>query len=306
MTQEDREKLHQKVVELETLGLNWQRAMVVHGLIDLGIVEAIECAMPRCRHETREFIYEHPKQRARVLSIDHIKTVREGGSHRPENLRLAHLGCNSAAAMMSDEARNSQSKNMELMRRRQKYAKLAASRGVVMDMSDRSLEKFLDEDDWSWLNSTRQLQRRVYKINYDLMKGDALADYVTWNALALQDEVHEFLQEVQWKNWAKNRGQVNREEAVGELIDVAHFLGNLLVVLGVSDEEYEARYREKQARNAKRQEAPGGYDSIAKKCPHCKRELDKEGATFIRDGETVGNVTQVYCTGCKGRIGEST
>jgi len=147
---------------------------------------------------------------------------------------------------------------------------------------------------WRWLESTRRLQEEAYGVDYDLLAkhGPEFADRVIWNALALEDELHEFLNEVRWKPWAVDRGGVARERAVGELVDAAHFLANLATFLGVDDEEWEARYREKQARNAARQAAPGGYTG-ADKCPWCKRELDAAGA-----------VTEGRCAACGARLTE--
>lgn len=145
---------------------------------------------------------------------------------------------------------------------------------------------------WSWLGSTRRLQEEAYGVDYELLakQGPELADRIIWNVLALQDELHEFLAECQWKPWAVDRGGVARDRAVGELVDAAHFLANLATFLGVTDEEWEARYQEKQARNAARQAAPGGYTGNDK-CPECKRELDAPGAKVAG-----------HCAGCGARL----
>ena len=58
---------------------------------------------------------------------------------------------------------------------------------------------------------------------------------------------------------------------LGELIDVAHFLANLAVAMGCSDEEWETRYRGKMSLNAARQR--DGYDN-SNKCSNCRRALD--------------------------------
>jgi hypothetical protein len=124
---------------------------------------------------------------------------------------------------------------------------------------------------WSWLQSTKQLQADHYGVTYPL-KGDKLADYVTWNALALVKEVSELTDEFGWKNWAKNRGWVNRENALKEAVDIAHFLANILCAIDVTDEEWTAAYQAKQEVNRQRQR--DGYDGVTGKCQVCKRSFD--------------------------------
>lgn len=126
--------------------------------------------------------------------------------------------------------------------------------------------------------------------------GNMRADYALLNAYALVDEVSEAMDEIAWKPWAVNRGTVNRDLMVGELVDAAHFMANLLTMLGVTDEEWARRYEEKQQRNARRQGSDGGYDSKQDKCPHCKRELDKEGALTVSDATP--DVKYVECATC--------
>lgn len=151
---------------------------------------------------------------------------------------------------------------------------------------------------WKWLESTRVLQEDAFKINFaDLASdGEALANYVLWNHSALIIELSEFMDEVQWKPWVKTRGGLNRELAVKELIDAAHFLGNLAVALGVTDEEWERRYREKQAINSKRQ--ADGYDGVSTKCTNCSRALD-DVVPYEVDGSR-------YCRGCGYLLSEAT
>lgn len=293
--------LHQELDALAAQGANWQRIMTAHALVAAGFVTAIECAMPRCIYETREL---DPRTRSLALSIDHIIALSQGGTHRPENLRLAHLGCNSAATHHDESITHKKSITLKRTRRMQKYAKRNAElKTQVIQRDDVWLERFERESkDWLWLDSTRRLQHTVYHTNYEVLVGDKLADYMIWNAFALIDEVTEFMREVKWKNWATDRGKVNRDEAVGELVDVGHFLGNLLVVLGVTDVEWEVRYREKQVRNAERQQAPNGYSGD--KCPKCYRELDRDGALVRRNTEIIGGIPMVHCAYCNTPIRE--
>ena len=125
--------------------------------------------------------------------------------------------------------------------------------------------------EWNWLEETRKLQISAYGADPGALEGEALADFILWNHTALVDEMSEFLGEVQWKPWAKPRGGANKDAAIGELIDVAHFLANLAVAMGCTDEEWVSRYKAKMEINRTRQ--LNGYDN-ANKCKKCRRALD--------------------------------
>ena len=131
--------------------------------------------------------------------------------------------------------------------------------------------------EWRWLESTRKLQETSFGVNYDELIGDKLADYLLVNAFSVNDEIAEAMKEFRWKSWSTGRGEfTDRDAFIDELVDAVHFIANAAVAAGATDEEWERRYRAKQARNAKRQEH--GYDSKAIKCLSCRRELDKPGA----------------------------
>lgn len=81
---------------VEQLLVNAQdhRIMLAHALVALG--KPLRCSMPECaRGEDGRDLFE-PLGPNR-LSIDHAQRREDGGNHRPENLRFAHLGCNVAA-----------------------------------------------------------------------------------------------------------------------------------------------------------------------------------------------------------------
>lgn len=117
---------------------------------------------------------------------------------------------------------------------------------------------------WRWLRSTDELQRETY--GYGNMYEKALVDpavaveYLDWNQTAAVQELAEVREEFSWKPWAKDEPFVNRERVRDEIIDVLHFLGNMLTVVGVTDEELEAAYKRKQAIN-KRRAASGTYSA---------------------------------------------
>lgn len=121
--------------------------------------------------------------------------------------------------------------------------------------------------------STKTLQEEYFNREFPITDPDELADYVTMNHSAAVIELSEFMQEVGWKDWAAPRGWVNRDAAVRELIDVAHFVANLLCALDVSDAEWEYLYRAKQEVNRQRQRS-GTYDGVSNKCPRCYRAYD--------------------------------
>ena len=137
--------------------------------------------------------------------------------------------------------------------------------------------------EWQWLASTRELQETAYGVDFSQrQEGAELANNLVHQGFALIMELAEAFNEVQWKDWAQNRGQLNRDAMLGEMVDVGHFIANILVHLGVTDEEWEAAYRGKQERNRARQAVAGGYDARGSKCRNrlCKRELDQPGSTL--------------------------
>lgn len=109
----------------------------------------------------------------------------------------------------------------------------------------------------------RQLQVQKFRDPARLSRDEAL-EFIRWNVLAAEDELHEALQEVGWKPWATSR-HINRHEYVGELIDMLHFVVNLFLVVGVTPAEVLERYKLKNAKNHRRQE--DGYTG----------EKDKDG-----------------------------
>lgn len=125
------------------------------------------------------------------------------------------------------------------------------------------------------------------------MVGDDRASFLTWNAFALTDELHEAFNEIGWKPWATSR-HINRDLAMKEMVDAFHFFMNILLAIspGMSASEIAAefcgKYYEKNKINTKRQEV--GYDGVTGKCELCKRDLAEVGVFFL------GEIP--YCKGC--------
>lgn len=161
----------------------------------------------------------------------------------------------------------------------------------VLAACEEESHAFVESQTWKWLDSTYALQREVYGYDLPLAENTSgMADYVTWNALALVKEVSELTDEVGWKKWAEPRGWVNRENALKEAVDVAHFLANILCAIGVTDDEWVAAYQAKQAVNRERQRA--GYDGVTGKCPGCKRSYDDGiDCTPVEESYTVMNAS---------------
>lgn len=125
-----------------------------------------------------------------------------------------------------------------------------------------------------WLGLQERLQILAFDKDPMTLRGDERADFIRWNALALEDELHEMLQEVGWKPWATSR-HMNEEAFLDEAVDLLHFLGNLLLTTGLGIDDLEAKlqekYEAKHEENLRRQQ--DGYDGVSDKCPRCKRAL---------------------------------
>ena len=105
---------------------------------------------------------------------------------------------------------------------------------------------------WEWLRSTYELQTKTYGYAFPLPNEKEEAQYLLWNVFATQQELAEAAVEFSWKPWAMDEPFVNRDRVVDELVDACHFIGNILVALGVTDEEWIERYKAKQEKNRRR------------------------------------------------------
>lgn len=119
---------------------------------------------------------------------------------------------------------------------------------------------------WRWLESTAQLQKETYGYAdiYDLTLQKAhpqiVTMYLDWNTTAAVQELAEVREEFSWKPWATDQPFFNRDRIRDEIIDTLHFLGNILTALGVTDDELEAAYQQKQDVN-RRRAASGNYSA---------------------------------------------
>lgn len=98
------EELHQYV---ESLGLQLRVEIIVHALIDLGLINELKCMKPHCKYPDVPFMAADSKHRKKQLTLDHIIELRNGGTHRIQNITLAHGSCNYTAGFKrSDEQIN--------------------------------------------------------------------------------------------------------------------------------------------------------------------------------------------------------
>lgn len=137
-----------------------------------------------------------------------------------------------------------------------------------MDSPGGMKEEPTNAEAWRWLASTKQFQTETY--NYDIEgmaeaieegQTDAVdAKYFDWNTTAAVQELAELREEFSWKPWATDPPFVNRSRIIRESVDVLHFIGNMLVAVGCTDEEFWQLYQEKQQINRERA-ASGTYSA---------------------------------------------
>ena len=130
------------------------------------------------------------------------------------------------------------------------------------------------------------LQRNL-GYHFGTMDPAGLIEYIRWNVLALDDELHEALGETYWKPWAKiSPGFKDPERYLGEIADALHHLVNLCLAGGMSADDLMAAFEKKNKRNHQRQEE--GYTGTDK-CdgPGCNRAMDEpDFVSFTRVWKT--------------------
>lgn len=127
-----------------------------------------------------------------------------------------------------------------------------------------------------WLAKTDELQKEAYGNDLGAMDPEARAAEFRTQAFSAVSELVEMSNEIGWKPWATSR-HINREAFISEGVDVLHFVANLLLLAGCTDEELNAGYVAKMEKNRRRQLE--GYDGVSTKCPRCKRALDDDAVT---------------------------
>jgi len=140
-----------------------------------------------------------------------------------------------------------------------------------------------------WLKETRNLQETVYFINYEEMDGDKpqnirkFVEYLRWNMLAVDDELAEMRQAISWKPWQHDQPYADREEVIKEAVDVLHFVANIIVAAGGTDDELNKFYLEKMEKNRQRQLKGYKVKDVGVKCTLCNRAIDDVGVGEVPD-----------------------
>jgi dUTPase-like protein len=106
------------------------------------------------------------------------------------------------------------------------------------------------------------------------MSEDDRARSFTDNLAALIVELGEVSNEIGWKPWATDRS-LDKTRYLGEMVDVAHFFVNLLLIAEITPDEFWLAYKIKHQRNMKRHEDPAN-PYTGQKCNFtgCDRETD--------------------------------
>lgn len=141
------------------------------------------------------------------------------------------------------------------------------------------------------------LQTETFGFDFASMSTQERVNYIKENVLAMTDELHELLAETSWKPWAKSTF-LREEKAMSELVDVWHFMMNIMIAIAPNAEaselaeELATSYFKKREVNVQRQE--DGYDGVSTKCPNCNRALDDTSAVTMAGGPRV----KFICVGC--------
>lgn len=145
------------------------------------------------------------------------------------------------------------------------------------------------------LGMQRNLQVESYGRDPGTMDLEDKIRFIKDMHIALTDEMHELLAEVDWKPWTHGERQINFDGARKELVDVWHFFMNMMLALGMSTDDLYKAYMKKRQVNADRQK--NGYDGRSTKCPGCSRALEDIALHEIKIAGT--NITDVVlCVPC--------
>lgn len=93
---------------------------------------------------------------------------------------------------------------------------------------------------------------KAFGDDFETMDLEQKEQYTKDKVLALLDEIHEVLREVNWKSWKKQKKEINRENLISELSDAFHFYINLCLVWGFTAEDIHKAYIKKDEENYER------------------------------------------------------
>lgn len=142
---------------------------------------------------------------------------------------------------------------------------------------------------WNTFGAQADFQRHIGAHPEDIEDPQELIDYIVYMKTALDDELHEMLNETGWKPWATSR-HINLEGMKSELVDAFQFFMNLCFAAKMDANELMIRHAEKLQKNYER--ADNGYDGVSTKCAWCGRALDD---TYVLCGRSVDPNKPSYC-----------
>lgn len=132
-------------------------------------------------------------------------------------------------------------------------------------------------------------QRHINAHPEDIEDPQELIDYIVYMKTALDDELHEMLNETGWKPWATSR-HINMEGMKSELVDAFQFFMNLCFAARMDAGELMIRHANKLQKNYER--AANGYDGVSTKCGWCGRALDDE---YVSCEDSVESTALGWC-----------
>ena len=88
--------------------------------------------------------------------------------------------------------------------------------------------------------------------DFSKMSLEQKEEYTKDKVLALLDETHEVLREINWKSWKKTKKEIDQSKLLEELSDALHFYINLCLAWGFSAEDVYEAYLKKDKENYKR------------------------------------------------------
>lgn len=104
-----------------------------------------------------------------------------------------------------------------------------------------------------WLAHTKHVQQEVFGYNFDTMTTVEKTEYLKNMVFAAEREIDEITREFSWKPWAHDEPFINAIRILAEVVDALHFLANILVSLGFTDQDLWKAYCAKAEINAERQ-----------------------------------------------------
>jgi len=117
------------------------------------------------------------------------------------------------------------------------------------------------DDGLQMLFKMQEVLQNNYGYNFENMSQRDILDYLFFNNHSLHMEASECGNEFSWKPWATAEF-VNRDALIGELVDVAKFMLNMLLAVGCTSSEFMEKFVLKTAINYARQQ--NGYTGLEK------------------------------------------